>query len=427
MSDKTPAERLYAIVEQGLCIGCGLCQTVAGKDSQGKRRVSVVKTSNGYLTPVIESELDHETVDRIYATCPGTRVEGLPSRLIEVDTRQDNVWGPWRRMVRAWAADPVVRFEGSTGGVLTALAAYLLASKRVEFVLHVKTSSSEPSFGEPTLSFTDADVFEAAGSRYGPTAPLLNIDEILERNQTFAFIAKPCDIGALRNYAKQDERVDRLMRYCLTLVCGGFGTPQSTNAFFRRVGIEPDTVTGLRYRGRGCPGPTRVETAETVQEFHYIDFWGEDETTWALPFRCKICPDGIGEAADIAVSDTWIGGSPNRVDSVDDPGVNGLIARTAAGEELVAAAARDGALTIDYDIVPDTLSLYQPHQVNKKYSAWARHQGLRDAGRIVPHTEGLRIEELALDLPEEANRFQRDGTRQRVESGKASEPTPEKA
>ena len=104
-----------------------------------------------------------------------------------------------------------------------------------------------------------------------------------------------------------------------------------------------------------------------------------------------------------------------------------MIARTAAGEELVVAAARDGALTIDYDIVPDTLSLYQPHQVNKKYSAWARHQGLRDAGRIVPHTEGLRIEELALDLPEEANRFQRDGTRQRVENGKASEPTPEKA
>ena len=77
MSDKTPAERLYAIVEQGLCIGCGLCQSVAGKDSQGKRRVSVVKTSNGYLTPVIESELDHQTVDRIYATCPGTRVSTL--------------------------------------------------------------------------------------------------------------------------------------------------------------------------------------------------------------------------------------------------------------------------------------------------------------------------------------------------------------
>ena len=83
---------------------------------------------------------------------------------------------------------------------------------------------------------------------------------------------------------------------------------------------------------------------------------------------------------------------------------------------------------LEFDKSPvQIVALSQPHQVNKKYSAWARHQGLRDAGRIVPHTEGLRIEELALDLPEEANRFQRDGTRQRVESGKASEPTPEKA
>ena len=70
------------------------------------------------------------------------------------------------------------------------------------------------------------------------------------------------------------------------------------------------------------------------------------------------------------------------------------------------------------------MSLYQPHQVNKKYAAWARHQGLGDAGRIVPQTARLRVEELAAELPEASNRFQREGTRQRVENGKASEPTP---
>ena len=90
MNDKaTPAERLNAIVEQGLCIGCGLCQSVAGKN-----RIRVTKTLNGYLTPVVEGELDHETVDRIYAVCPGTRVEGLPEKLVEPDTHHDNVWGP---------------------------------------------------------------------------------------------------------------------------------------------------------------------------------------------------------------------------------------------------------------------------------------------------------------------------------------------
>jgi len=418
-NNQTPTECLYTIVEQGLCIGCGLCQSVAGKDA-----VRVTKTVSGYLHPVVEGELDHETVDRIYQVCPGTRIEGLPERLIEDDTRHDNVWGPWRRIVRAWAGDPEVRFEGSTGGVLTALGNYLLASKRVEFILQVKTSASEPSFGDATLSFTEADVFEAAGSRYGPAAPLTDIDAALERDQPFAFIAKPCDVSALRNYAKQDERVDRLVRYMLVMVCGGYGTPQGTIEFYRRVGIDPQQVTGLRYRGRGCPGPTRVETGDKAQEFHYIDYWGEDETTWTLPFRCKICPDGIGEAADIAAADTWIGGGPNRIDSVDDPGTNALIARTKAGEELIAAAAEAGALTLEYDIVPDILSLYQPHQVNKKYAAWARHQGLGDAGRIVPQTERLRIEDLAQDLPDETNEFQREGTRKRVEIGKATEPAP---
>ena len=416
----TPGQRLYAIVEQGLCIGCGLCQSVAGED-----RVRVTKTTSGYLHPVIEGELDHDTVDRIYEVCPGTRIEGLPQRLVEPDTRHDNVWGPWRRMVRAWAGDPEIRFEGSTGGVLTALGQYLLTSGRVAFILQVKTSATEPSFGDPTLSFTEADVFEAAGSRYGPAAALTDIGAALDRGQPFAFIAKPCDVSALRNYARLDDRVDQLVRYMLVMVCGGFGTPQGTINFYQRVGIDPERVTGLRYRGRGCPGPTRVETGDEAQEFHYIDYWGEDETTWSLPFRCKICPDGIGEAADIAAADTWIGGGPNRVDSVDDPGTNALIARTRAGEELIAAAAEAGALTLEYDIPPDTMSLYQPHQVNKKYAVWARHQGLRDAGRIVPHTERLRIEELARDLPEETNAFQRNGTRRRIEIGKATEPTPE--
>ncbi len=417
---RTPTERLYAIVEQGLCIGCGLCQAVAGSE-----RVDVCKTRNSFLQPVVVGELDHETVDRIYGSCPGTRVEGLPGRLVEADTRTDNVWGPWRRALRAWAGDPAIRFEGSTGGVLTALGIYLLESKRVDFILHVKTSVSEPGFGERCLSFNAADVIDAAGSRYGPAAPLIDIDDVLARGKPFAVIAKPCDINALRNYAEQDARVDELVKYWLAMVCGGYGTPRGTVEFFRRVGIDPDEVTALRYRGRGCPGPTRVETGDGVREFHYIDFWGEDETTWTLPFRCKICPDGIGEASDIAAADTWVGGSPNRVDSVDDPGTNAVIARTRAGEELLAAAFAAGALTLDYDIVPDKLSLYQPHQVNRKYAVWARHRGLGDAGRMVPKTARLRIEELARDLPDETNRIQSEGTMKRIEVGKASEPTPE--
>ncbi len=417
-----PQDRLYAIAEQGLCTGCGLCQAVAGVD-----RIQVTKTTTGYERPVVVGELDHATVDKIYDTCPGTRIEGLPAHLVDHNTLMDDVWGPWRRIVRAWASDPEVRFEGSTGGVLTALASYLLESGRVDFVLHVKTSTSEPSFGERHLSFSHADVMVGAGSRYGPAAPLLDVDQVLAQGKPFAFIGKPCDIAALRNLARHDPRVDELVTYWLTPVCGGYMPPPFLADFLGRNGIEPQEVTGLRYRGRGCPGPTRVETRDRVREWHYIDFWGEDESQWSLPFRCKICPDGIGEAADVAASDTWVGGSPTRAGSAKDPGTNGVIARTAAGLELLEAAERDGALTIEYDVTPDEMSLYQPHQMRKKYAAWPRHLGLGDEGRIVPATERLRIRELAEQLPTRHADHQRQGTRERVRKGKADEPPPEAA
>ena len=124
----TPQERLYKIVEDGVCIGCGLCEAVAGRE-----KVRAVKVTTSNIRPVATTALDHEAVDRIYDVCPGTRVDGLPERLIDENTLIDHVWGAYQRIVLAHAGEPEVRFEGSTGGVLTALGIYLLESGRVDF------------------------------------------------------------------------------------------------------------------------------------------------------------------------------------------------------------------------------------------------------------------------------------------------------
>ncbi|MDG2161470.1 MAG: Coenzyme F420 hydrogenase/dehydrogenase, beta subunit C-terminal domain [Acidimicrobiales bacterium] len=418
----TPVDRLYSIVEQGLCTGCGICQSVAGPEV-----VRVHKVANGYERPVVVGDLDHSTVDRIYEVCPGTRIEGLPDRLVEGSTHIDPVWGPWRRIVRAWSADPVVRHEGSTGGVLTALAIYLLESGRVDLVLHARPSTTEPTFGERHMSFTRADVMAGVGARYGPTAPLVDVGEVLEMGLPFAFIGKPCDVAALRNLGRHDPRVDQLVRYMLTPVCGGYMPPAATTAFLGRMGVDPSEVTGLRYRGRGCPGPTRIETADGSTEAHYLDFWGEDESMWMLPWRCKVCPDGIGEAADLAAADTWPGGSPTREESADDPGTNAVVVRTAAGLELLEAAERDGALVVERDATPEEMSDYQPHQVRKKQAVASRYLGMLDEGLIVPVTARLRLDELAAAMPAEEQARQREGTRVRIGQGKATEPRPEAA
>ena len=416
---KSAIDRMNSISEQGLCSGCGICQSIAGSS-----KIKVVKSMNGFERPVIIGDLDDATVDKIFQICPGTRIEGLPKNQLSSNTKTDNVWGPWHRIVRAWAGNPKIRFEGSTGGVLTALAKFLLSEKRVDFILHVKASSKEPTFGARFLSFTEADVLEATGSRYGPAAPLIDIDEVLSRGSPFAFIGKPCDISALRNLARYDERVDELVKYWLTPVCGGFMSPSSTDNFLTRNGVDRDKLLSLRYRGQGCPGPMQIETLHEKKKLHYLDYWGDDESTWNLPFRCKICPDGIGEAADIAASDTWIGGSPTRSESKTDPGTNAVVVRTETGIELLEAAAKSGAINIEYDITPDDMSLYQPHQMYKKYAAYDRYQGLADEGRLVPITKRLRLKELANEINQSTRKIQRDGTIARVRSGKATESKP---
>lgn len=415
----SPTERLYAIVEQGLCIGCGLCQAVAGPEVVGVRRVA-----SGYEAPVVVGPLDHATVDAIVDVCPGTRIDGLPDHLADGAT-VDPVWGPWRRIVRAWAGDPEVRHRGSTGGVLTALGMYLLESGRVDHVLHARASTTEPTFGEPTLSSTPADVLAAAGSRYGPTATLRHVTDVLDLGRPIAFVGTPCDVSALRNWARHDDRVDELVRYRLTMVCGGFGTPEATRAFLGRVGIHPDELTALRYRGYGCPGPTRAETADRVEERHYLDFWGDDESQWTLPWRCKVCPDGIGEAADVAAADTWPGGSPTREESEDDPGTNAVIARTEVGRRLLAEAEAAGAIVVEGEATVDDLSTWQPHQVRKKYAVGSRHAALGAVGRIQPVTHGLRLPELTAELSTDEVARQREGVRVRIADGRASQPTPE--
>lgn len=148
---------------------------------------------------------------------------------------------------------------------------------------------------------------------------------------------------------------------------------------------------------------------------------------WMLPWRCKVCPDGIGEAADLAAADTWPGGSPTREESADDPGTNAVVVRTAAGLELLEAAERDGALVVERDATPEEMSDYQPHQVRKKHAVASRYLGMADEGRIVPVTARLRLDELAAAMPAEEQARQREGTRVRIGRGKATEPRPEAA
>jgi len=107
-------DRFNRISESGLCIGCGLCEGIAGR-----KRIQMKVTEQGYERPVVVGELGDTLVDQIYDTCPGTRVEGLPQNLVEADTRCDKVWGYYRQIIHLHASDPVcITFYFTVTGVI---------------------------------------------------------------------------------------------------------------------------------------------------------------------------------------------------------------------------------------------------------------------------------------------------------------------
>ncbi len=404
------AKSIAEVVTNGLCIGCGLCEAVT------HGRVRMVMTDTGALRPTPADAFEAEEEKRLLAACPGVAVEPRPMEA----PRNDLVWGGYSSLAYAWAGDPELRFRAATGGVLSALAVHLLKSRQVDFVLQVEADPKAPMRSRWTLSETPEAASAAAGSRYGPVAPLAGLMAALERGQPFALVAKPCDLSAVHRLSKVDERVDRLCRFRLVLVCGGQSRLGKSRDLLQDYGLSEDEVTLFRYRGHGNPGVTRVETRDgRAFEKTYREMW-EDEAGWQLESRCKLCPDALGEAADIAALDVWPDASP----SGEDAGFNGIVVRSAAGEALVASAVAAGDLVLGEALTAAELTAFQPHQLRKKQALKARTEGLAQAGMPLLAAPGLRLDALAAAAAPESQARERDGALLRARQGRFSEPLP---
>lgn len=367
---------LESVVANGLCTGCGLCESMLKRDT-----VEMKLTSFGQLRPQIKRPIAHKQLRAVLKACPGVSVTGPMALSSGENGVMDPVWGPVKSIQRAWAGRDDIRHWAAAGGTLTALGCYLLESRKVDAVLHVKASASQPALTEAQISRSPAEVISGAQSRYGPAAPLIHVRALLEEGIRFAVIAKPCDIAAIRNLGYIDARVGNQIPYCLTIFCGGVPTVDTAHKIAAHRGVKPEELSVFRWRGNGWPGPTHIEAKDGRKaDLSYDETWYDPTASWTydIQFRCKICPDAIGELADIAAPDGWImeNGKPIHREA---PGVNIAIARTAAGQRLIEAAAAAGALVLAPFTLPEMYPMHGDH-LDRKLGWPARLLGLKLAG-----------------------------------------------
>ena len=402
----TKINSLNDIVKNGLCIGCGICQSIAGKNT-----LKMEMSDKGNLEPVELNPIDKNTLEQIKKVCPGVIAEGPSDSKTNEGLSNDIIWGNHYEMYYSWSTDPKIRFQSSTGGLLNGLSLFLLEKNKVDFIMHTAGDKDNPMRNVVKYSYNKEDLTNCESrSRYGPSSPLSEFHLALDKKQTFAFVGKPCDAGAIRLLAKTDERVDQYCKYIFTLVCGGFQELTKSQEFIDSFNVKEEELEAFRYRGFGNPGRMYIKTKDQ-REFDkdFNSLWG-DESNWKVPFRCKICPDAIGESSDIAALDTFRGGSPKG----EDEGINAAMIRTKKGIEVFREAVESGYLHQGDKLNIDDIKDFQPHQTNKKKAVFARHLGMKKKNLPSIETNNLRIEELYNLNDDDFNKQQEEGTSKRI-------------
>lgn len=393
--------QVRAVVEAGNCSGCGACCLL-------DKGLEMQLNEHGYARPVRTGPGGEESpATQFSRVCPGVTVTARRPH----GAARHALLGPAIRSWQAWAGDDEVRFRGSSGGAITALTRWLLESGQVSEVVAAERDAQEPQRTITVSLRTPSRVIETAGSRY---APVSNAARASLGRADVAFVGKPCEVAAVRALAEVEDAPAPLL---LSFFCAGTPSQWATRSLAERL-AGGRGVSDLWYRGRGWPGSFTVTRADgsTATET-YDHSWGR-ELGPTMQWRCKICPDGIGEAADIVAADYWESDSNGYPIFDERDGVSALIARTHRGIEVLERAFAEGVLQ-GSGLDLDALAAVQPSQVERRRTLLVRLVGTWLAGRPVPRFRGFGLLRMTRGRPRQLVRIAA-GSYRRIKAGRAN-------
>ncbi len=369
------------VIRQRMCLGCGLC---LGPETHGN---SMQCDEDGFLVPRFDGRRESPGFESI---CPGLtqnsgRWSGHP------------VWGGVRDCLIAYASDPVVRFRGSSGGAVSAIAIHAIESGLVDAVLHVGHQPGDPLKNELFISNSAGDVSLRASSRYAPAVTFPPwFWALKETGKRYLYIGKPCDIGAIRNLQRLDDRWSKTIPLTVAIFCAGMPSMKATSTLIEKLGLG-SVPASVRYRGEGWPGRFRAIGAggEEVSA-DYSESWGSTLNQFLHP-RCHICPDGIGIQADVAAGDPW-DSSSGYPDFAERPGLTLLLPRTGSGEDLVKSALLAGVLVLERRLAIGEVDKMQPYQRDRRGRIAYRLIGRASAGYAIPRFRNFRLIQAAREI-----------------------------
>lgn len=380
--------KIENVCKSDLCTGCGLCASVFTK------KVKIINNINGFLRPVQFNRLDSSEYELFKNICPGVSIR---RESYDIDKKNyDPIWGKIISLISGYANDDNIRYLGSSGGCLSSILIYLLDANKIDFVINIHTSKKDPLENAVQVCKTKEEIIESMGSRYSPSSPLKDIKRILNKSGRYAIVAKPCDIYALRNYFKYDKKINGKILYYISFFCAGVPSYNATREILAKFNVKEKNLKSIKYRGEGWPGKTKISTIDgKIYEMNYIECWS-DILGRNVQFRCKICPDGIGEFADIVFADAWHIENGKPVFK-EKNGKNIIITRTKKGNDILIESIKNKYIRINnINYNHKMLSKCQSYHKLRKKMVFSRILALAILGKSFPKYINMGIYKAAI-------------------------------
>jgi coenzyme F420 hydrogenase subunit beta len=380
-------QTLKDVVDFDLCTGCGACHYNCDKGA-----VELVNIQNVGIRPKFTSE-GCAGCTKCLSICPGYQIDGQLATGALQSGKFSSEIGEVLEIWEGHASHPEVRYRGSSGGVLSALALYCLENEGMDRVVHSGKSKDEPWINTTQVSVNREQILSHTGSRYAPSSPCDGLEKIECGDGPSVFIGKPCDAAAVGMLRTEREELDRNLGLVLTFFCAGTPSTQGTLDLIDSLGVDRDNVRSVRYRGEGWPGEFRIlpDDHSHEQRLTYAESW--DRLTGYRPLRCNLCPDGLGRVADISCGDAW-----HKYSNEGDPGRSIVLVRTKRGQEILrrAIAAKYVELT---PVGGEAVLAAQTSLLNRRRELFGRLLAMRLLMIPTPRFLNLSLLESWLRLP----------------------------
>lgn len=375
------------VVQSGNCSGCGACALINGDYEMRLTEKGFNRPFRRTTTTVGAAEAESQFL-QLKSACPGVRVDDPADPQAKLS---DGHLGLAVSCWEGWATDPTIRAAGSSGGVLTAIQAWLLDSGTFRDAVASRADERDPRLSTSSTYSDSSRSLEHSGSRYAPTS---NAKELGSISGSTAFVGKPCEASAIRKLSAFSPSAESPL--ILSFFCAGVPSSLATLRLLESIGVPVTaSLELLKYRGDGWPGRFRARSSDGSEySSSYENSWGVFLGP-SVQWRCKICPDGTGRSADIVACDYWKADERGFPVFDDSPGISGVIARTERGHKILLDARDAGVLEL-HPLDLSSIAQVQPLQTERIETLAARRLGRRLAGFEVPAISGIKFRRFAL-------------------------------